>query len=553
MTIQLDQLTFDFDPARSATEPLRFARAIGSSSTAAEESTTSFVADDFVVVYARRDRRAPEIRLKLRSPDLSVDRADIQALADEGNVLGNVSPTSVSFDETGSSKEVIISFPHSTLGKGVQCNTVKWEWQFRKNEKESWVPFQTTQHRVYCVFNQPTEPWDTTPLSEEVLKYACAWAKGAQEEVAAATAITDAVFNLGIQKRVTYACGATYAFDQFNSEGFLEFLGNGIGPSQSLNCDDCATIVSTFGNILGCDLYQSEMRGFFETNFVRLIGDPRWVYTGFDRHAVAWKDECEINNPLYDACLQIDADGHPNQRDHEARQPANLRFGTDDSDENEYKFCLVSATTAHPCNPRPRFRIRRPLGMSYFAKRRVDDPAYLKFLKARYNLDAVPEDKRLDSLVLNPAFESFIDSHSTFAGWNRLQSNKFTDAGFDAINQIVLMFPEANPGQMLELYLYVCAETTIPNDFLLQVLAQFNCSISIHRVDSDLIDAVVFAQNDRTMHLLKYNQLIALVRSVGRNPIRTTTMARAVEDYFVRLRFGDVSTSGLTISTAFKI
>lgn len=552
MTIQLDQLTFDFNPARSATKQLRFVRAAGSSSTAAEESTTSFVADDFVVVYARRDERAPEIRLKLSSPDLSVDRADIQALADEGNVLGNVSPTSVSFDGTGSSKEVIISFPNSTLGKGVQCNTVKWEWQFRKHEKEHWVPFQTTQHRVYCIFSQPTDPWETTPLSEDVLKYACAWANGAQEEVPAATAITEAVFNLGVQRRVTYTDAATYAKDRFDYEWFLDFLCNGVGTSQSLNCDDCATIVSTFGNILGCDLHQSEMGSYFQTNFVRLIGQDGWVRPTFDRHAVAWKDDCTTHNPLYDACLQIDADGCPNEPEHQPRQPTNLRFGSGSPADNDYKFCLVSATTSNPCTPNPQFKKRRLLGKSYFAQNRFTDASYLKVLADRYNLESVSDDPAIAIVTPQPSLENFVATHEAFRGWKGLQADKFKDDHLDAAEEITLLFPEKDPSQMVRLNVYICAEHTSAKDFLLQILAQFNSSATIRRQESDLAGAVVFAQRDQTMHVVKYHQLIGLVRSVGRKSLSTTKMAKAIEDYLAHLRSNDVSSSSLTTSTSPK-
>ena len=327
------------------------------------ESGTSFTSEDFVITYIRSDRSAPEIRIKLSCPDLSLERAEIRAIADKANVLGNVPARWISFDGSGKTNEITLNFPSSTLEEGVQCNTVSWEWQYRRKDNEDWVPFQTTQHRVYCIFADPTCPWDTT-FSEEVAKQACNWAKGAKGEADAATNITQAVFGLG-QGRVSYAAGPTYAKDRFNYVAFLDFLHNGIGESQSLNCDDCATIVSTFGNILGCDLQQSEMAGYFQTNFIRLIGAQDWLLTTFDRHAVAWKDPCDINATLYDACLQIDSDRCPSKPGYQALQPTNLRFGSGEPAENEYKFCLVSRTTSRPCNPIPSLKQRRLLGRSY--------------------------------------------------------------------------------------------------------------------------------------------------------------------------------------------
>jgi hypothetical protein len=549
MQVQLDQITFDFDPERSAKEPLSFFRETEPRTFPARESGTSFASNDFVVTYVRSERAAPEIRIKLSSPDSILERAEIQAIADKANVLGNVPARWIDFDRSGKTDEITLTFPSSTLEEGVQCNAVAWEWQYRRKENENWIPFQTTQHRVYCIVGNPTFPWDTT-FSEEVAQQACNWAKGAKGEVGAATKITEAVFALGLQ--VSYAPGPTYAKDRFNYEGFLEFLRNGTGASQSLNCDDCATIVSTFGNILGCDLEQSEMGSYFDTNFIRRIGDQGWVLTTFDRHAVAWKFPCDMNAPLYDACLQIDADGCPSKPGHRPLQPTNLRFGSGKPAENEYKFCLVSDNTSQPCDPVPGLKQRRLLGISYLAQHRVKDPSYLKVLADRYNFESFFDGERLNIVVPKPPLETFVEGHPAFDGWKRLQANKFTDDDLEAVDEIVLLFPDKDPAQMVELNVYICAEGTSPKKFFLQLFAQFNNSIEISRADSDLIGAVVFASQDQTMHLVMYHQLLGLVRSVGKKPISTTRMEKAIEDYFVSLRADDETSLGSPTSTPSK-
>jgi hypothetical protein len=540
MAIRLDQITFDFNPERSAKEPLSFIKD-GARST---ETGTSFKPEDFVVTYARSDRAVPEIKIKLSCSDMNLSGAEIRGVPETGNVLGEIPVTGVNFNG-GRADEVTLRFPNSTLGEGVQRNTVGWEWQSRRDENEEWLPFVTTRHRVYCIFATPTDPWTKEPFSEKVCEIACNWAQGAQSEVPAATNITKAVFNLGEQGKVSYNEGATYAktLSLFDLESVLELLVNGVGTSQTLNCDDCASIVSTFGNILGCDLHQSEMRGFFDTNFVRRIGDRGFVLTGFDRHAVAWKDECTANDPLYDSCLQIDADGEPDAACHVTPlQPANLRFGSGSSDQNEYKFCLVSESTANPCNPRPDFRTRRGFGKSYVGQNREKDEPYLRFLKDRYGFDSFSDNEKIGLISPKIPAEDFVDSHPAYAGWKRLQVNKFTDNDLEAIDQIILLFPDNDPSQMVELNVYTCAEAASPKGFLLQLLAQFNSSREIRRAESPLIGAIVFELRDKTMHIVKYHQLIGLVRSVGRKRVSTTKMARAVEEYFVRLR-SDTSTA----------
>lgn len=548
MQIQLDQITFDFDPERTATEPLRFLREGGPFASSEQEGGTSFTAEDFVITYARTDRGAPEIRIRLSSPDSSLARAEIQAIPDKTNVLGNIPPMWIEFD-SGKANEINLSFPKSTLEPGVQHHTVAWEWQYRTEENKDWIHFQTTQHRVYCIFAKPKDPWKNIKPPEEVLKPACAWAKGAQSEVPAATGITAAVFALGQQQKVSYASCATYAREKFDLDGFLKFLLNGIGTSQHLNCDDCATIVSTFGNALGCDLYQSEMRGFFSTNFIRLIGEVGWRRTSFDRHAVAWKDACDVNNPLYDACLQIDADGQPNAEGHMARQPANLRFGSGNAAENEYKFCLRRVPSGFPCIPVPRLRKRRSFGKSYVGQGRINERSYLEILADRYNFESFSDDERISIITPQPPIEDFVETHKAFAGWKRLQVTKFKDDDLEAVDEIILLFPDKDLAQMVELTTYICAENGSPKAFFLQLLAQFNSSTQIRRASSDLIGAIVFAQDDETMHVIKYHQLIGLVRSVGKKPISTKRMLKAVEDYFVHLRSDEISSLSLTTAT----
>ena len=164
---------------------------------------------------------------------------------------------------------------------------------------------------------------------------------------------------------------------------------------------------------------------------------------------------------------------------------------------------------------------------------RVKDQSYLKVLAERHNFESFNDDERLGLVIPKPSLENFVDGHRAFAGWKRLQVNKFTDHDLEAIDEIVLLFPDEDAAHMVELNVYICAEGTSPKEFFLQLFAQFNNSIEIRRGDSDLIGAVVFASQDETMHVVMYHQLLGVVRSVGKKPISTTRMAKAVEDYFV--------------------
>jgi hypothetical protein len=118
----------------------------------------------------------------------------------------------------------------------------------------------------------PTGPWQQAPYNAvnkqvpwtEVLDYACSWAAGAMTADDAAGKVTDAVHNLG-PGTFRYDCpgggSPRYASPGFDCTAFLDRLRGGAGNGVYVNCSDCATIVSTFANALGADLWQSRMGG----------------------------------------------------------------------------------------------------------------------------------------------------------------------------------------------------------------------------------------------------------------------------------------------------
>ena len=154
------------------------------------------------------------------------------------------------------------------------------------------------------------------------------------------------------------------------------------------------------------------------------------------------------------------------------------------------------------------------------------------------------------AVVRKGTFQDFVKKHRAFDGWKILHVDRFADRDLEAVDQIVLLLPEKDPGQMAELNVYICAEDASPKEFFLQLLAQSN-SMEIRRTESVLPGAIVFSNPDRTTHFIQYHQLLCLVRSVGKKPISTTTMAKAVGEYFDSLRSGDERLSSLSTSTAF--
>lgn len=297
------------------------------------------------------------------------------------NILGEVKAKKITFQPNGESNfEVFELQGHRLLNRGVGIHRVMWCWQFRSEPYGQWTDFATTKHKIYTVRQTPTKPWRQTPYDEaniqlpwtDVLDYACHWASRAYTLDEAATSVTRNVYNLG-KGLLEYGCPiggiSVYSFPYFNCTAFLERLRGGIGRGRYVNCSDCATIVSTFANILGCDLWQSLMSTWgkpFPVNPILVIGSSKWQFPctpkpfpglGFSYHEVAWKGNCTSDDEVFDACLSVDNYGDPTRVPHWPLLPTNMRFGR--LGERQYRYRLAMPWGRDLCEPQPTIRQRR--------------------------------------------------------------------------------------------------------------------------------------------------------------------------------------------------
>jgi len=249
---------------------------------------------------------------------------------------------------------------------------VEWHWEYRSGPHHPWRHFTTTRHRIYVVLDAPTLPWKQAPYNSantqlpwtDVLDYACRWAEGATSKDMAAALVTQDVYALG-PTLITYDCpgggGSHYSWGSFDCSAFIERLKGGVGNGIYVNCSDCATFVSTFANVLGCDLWQSRMGWGFALNQLLAIGSNTWQtacgWSGFSYHEVAWEGACTAGNDVYDACLQVDGDADPTAAPHVALLPQDLRFGN--PGDLLYRDRLATPAGRTSCNPQPATRQRR--------------------------------------------------------------------------------------------------------------------------------------------------------------------------------------------------
>jgi hypothetical protein len=291
-----------------------------------------------------------------------------------GDALGGVDARTVTFRSDGTTGFQTFELTGSTLSdRGVGVQDVTWRWQYRPGDSEPWRDFAESRHRIYAVLDRPTRPWLQTRRATEtqlpwteVLEYACRWAAGARTGEEAATLVTLAVNALG-NGLIEYGCPilglSQYSLPFFNCTALLERLRGGIGNGPFVNCTDCATIVSTFANVLGCDLWQSKMAGAvpFSLNAIRAIGSRSWQlpcgWAAFSYHEVAWKNRCTASDEVFDACLHVDGDLDPTRPPHTALLPTNIRFGH--TGEGLYRDRLAAPPGRMNCAPQPSTRERR--------------------------------------------------------------------------------------------------------------------------------------------------------------------------------------------------
>ncbi|HTV74098.1 MAG TPA: hypothetical protein VME66_10365 [Candidatus Acidoferrales bacterium] len=251
----------------------------------------------------------------------------------------------------------------------------EWQWQYRVPGDPVWRRFAISRHRIYVTLDIPSAPWKQMPYESEntqllwtdVLDYACSWAAGAQNTVEAATAITKRVNDLA-PHLITFdapgAGSAHYAWSNFDCSAFLERLAGGIGNGMYVNATDCATIVSTFANAIGCDLWQSRMGYGFSTNPAMTIGSKIWqkpaLWPGFSYHEVAWENSCSEDDRVYDASMTIDGGLDPTQPPHTAISAAGLPFGhATGHGEISFRTRLAAPAGLYPCQAQPQTRTRR--------------------------------------------------------------------------------------------------------------------------------------------------------------------------------------------------
>ncbi|KFA92611.1 LamG domain-containing protein [Archangium violaceum] len=322
-TVDLASLSFHHDPT-STIDALPIRKNFDTPITAPEWTKGKTVASSAPAAFAitRVAGKVVTLQARFHISETTGQTVRIQALG--GGILGAVEPTTVKFDPGGDATLTLQLPNHALAASGIALQDISWTWQYQVGAAE-WTTITSTTHRIYVLLDVPTLPWmqgaDTQNNQlpwTDVLDHSCTWAAGAATADAAVRAVTEKV-NGGIDLTYDTAQGASVYTDNARPQNFLctqflKYLGHMGGAGGQVNCTDCASIVTTFSNILGCNVFASTMGEKFRCNQILAIGTTTWVVPfgyGFAYHEVAWTGAGSYKDNLYDACLHLDVGPDP--------------------------------------------------------------------------------------------------------------------------------------------------------------------------------------------------------------------------------------------------
>lgn len=311
------------------------------------------------------------------------------------NILGAVSEALVDFG-SGDATEALVEPTRTPAGVkvGVRSGITRWQWEWRADDWEwrddsAWQPLEQTRHRIYSLLDVPREPWAQLPYARtnirlpwaRALAHAVGWAHMSGDAAMAARRVTEQVngldrfqYNCGPMPRQSVYCDGSRStpnddYSIFYISEFLDRLerrSEGLGPW--LNCSDCASIVVTMANLVGCDLIEGQLKDprvrendqrrtfAFPINDLMLIGHSDWTnacgVTNFNYHEVAWSGLPGPNGLVYDACAAVDGDSDPRNPPHTRLLATGERFG--DPGEMRYRDRLSPPDVSEGGVPDPR-------------------------------------------------------------------------------------------------------------------------------------------------------------------------------------------------------
>lgn len=501
--------------------------------------------------YANSQGNALTIAVLLKKPKSSKVQS-VQVSATGSGILGNVVPGTVKFNDGQELSEwKVLKLDGARISDvGVGEWEVEWDWSLNPNVGSP--VGQSTKHVIYTVRNLPHCPWgqpgDKPPYElpwADALKWACCWAAGAKEPAEIAEKITRAIYALGPKKlRFDSATGAyprttINGTTSFDCAAFLYVLQND-QKSMKVSCTDCAIFVSTFANLLGCDLYQSKMGPNFNTNPIKVIGSEKIKATNFDYHEVAWELPCTNSAKLFDSCLQVDGDSDPTDGDSDPTGKyfspmlgINVRLG--DHKGQDYHFRLAQhGPYGKDCHAKPNTKKRRPILQSKVAKADLD-PEFERLLTNRHKFLSWKMPAIEKSLLFIWSGRGNCYPFLPAKPWALENSRCFKgEVGTPDVAELMCRSTDTDD-VLLRVLIYQCASASEARAFLLNLMGEFQVPV-LRRREPPLkesfasgIGDICFSGPEDTVFLFVRANMVVFVQNAGSRSVPLTDFVQELD------------------------
>ncbi len=498
----------------------------------------------FAVAYARSQGNELCIAVRLKRYSLNV--RSVMVSAQSNIILGEIAETEVVFSGNDLSDFKILKLKNATVGSAkVGRSDVKLNWTLiatsSDGTKTSFT--QSTEHVIYTLLDQPNPPWGPDkedPKYEyelpwaDVLELACKWAAGAADQITAASMITREIHNLGLKhvgrksvlgfdRTSSYSRFALNGTDRIDFTKFLELVKN--PGTMKVNCTDCAILVSSFANILGCNLFQSQMGTRFRTNQIREIGSSKEGAVVYDYHEVAWEYPCTADANLFDCFLQVDSD--PSTSEFTPLLPVNIRFGNHKS--KNYHYLLVE--DGMYCVTFEDTKTRRQIAREKFVVKRIH-PELEKILKAEFHYSSWHNFPSPDRLFLGPIDK--LNGEFFPVEWNRARARVLQgDLSVLDLSESIWQSPDADTA--VRVLSYRCVSISEARAFLLNLLGEFQIAIVraryLSEADQDrfIVGDLAFSGPADQVLLFVRSNVVVFLQNAGDSSISLLSFAQAID------------------------
>jgi hypothetical protein len=571
MTLRLEAIKFNHHPDASDTDALNIRKNATEMVPVPEwKRGVTTGADQSIAAYAisevSNDPNKPAtIEASFSRLDAGTGTVEVRATDSPGfppNILGTAVSGPISFGAWGESGFVSLELQAPRLAEvGVGAYTVRWSWQYRLSPNDDWVDFATTDHTIYVVLKKPNLPWKLSPYTQnnielpwaDALEWACQWAAGTKTVADTQAAMTRSINGLG-PSVMEYDCDggdSHYSKIHFDCGAFLELLDHGPHSNgRYVNCSDCATFVSSFANLLGCNLAQSQMGYTFNVNPVMLIGgntiEPPCGSTGWLYHEVAWTGGCGRADHIFDACLHVDANINLPHQPPQPLLPIDMVFGWPGG--GDYVDLLTPDTQQgqFSCNPQTQTCRHRKIMNQYSRNFIVTNQELLEQLERIHDYETWRDTNKLNT---NLFLWHSLSHDFQISG---LQPAKIEQVRVrETINSIQSIWQpaELEENYVLNIELYECSSRSEAQHFLLDRMGQMQLSHLLLRDEQSDIGDVVFMTKQRTFILFARANLAVLISNVGKHRVPVAEIGARFDRNFISIPATTQEYSGPTIRT----